>query len=57
MVNLPMLNKAKEHIAARDNAGKNLISSVNSFSALSDFDILDKALEIGIDVSSLPTQM
>jgi hypothetical protein len=42
-----------EHVATREKTGNYLISSVNSFSVLSDDAIIDKALEVGIYVSSL----
>jgi hypothetical protein len=48
-----IMEKAIHNVQQRDLEGNNSINS-NSFSALQDDEILSKALEIGIDVSSLP---
>jgi hypothetical protein len=45
-----------DHIVARDNPGNDLIASSNSFAVLHDEYIVDKALEVGIDVNSLHIQ-
>ena len=44
--------RAAAKIAKRDDEGNGFLES-NSFSVLADNDIMDKALEIGIDVSSI----
>lgn len=51
---MPVLETAIKHIAAIDTQGKTLISNANSFSTLSDDYIVDKFLELAIDIVSLP---
>jgi hypothetical protein len=48
-----IMEKAIKNVQQRDLEGNNTINS-NSFSILQDDEIVSKALEIGIDVSSLP---
>jgi hypothetical protein len=48
-----IMEKAIQNVQQRDLEGNNSVNS-NSFSVLQDDEILSKALEIGIDVSSLP---
>jgi hypothetical protein len=48
-----IMEKAIKNVQQRDLEGNNSVNS-NSFSVLQDDEILSKALEIGIDVSSLP---
>jgi hypothetical protein len=47
------MEKAIQNVQQRDLEGNNSVNS-NSFSVLQDDEILSKALEIGIDVTSLP---
>jgi hypothetical protein len=50
-----IMEKAIKNVQQRDLEGNNSVNS-NSFSVLQDDEILSKALEIGIDVSSLPLE-
>jgi hypothetical protein len=54
MANIPVLEKVVQAMKERDMEGNISLSSHNSFSILQDEVIVSKALEIGIDASSLP---
>jgi hypothetical protein len=54
--NISILEKVVQVVKERDLEGNFSISSHNSFSVLHDEVILSKALEIGIDASSLPLE-
>jgi hypothetical protein len=56
MANMPVLEKAVQDVKERNLEGNSSISSHNSFSVLHDEVIVSKALEIGIDASSLPLE-
>jgi hypothetical protein len=47
------MEKAVQNMKQKDLEGNNTVNS-NSFSVLMDDEIMSKALEIGIDVASLP---
>jgi hypothetical protein len=54
MANVPVLDKVVQAVKQRDLEGNSSFLSHNSFFVLQDDDIISKALEIGIDISSLP---
>ena len=54
IANMQVIRRAMEHVEARDkNIGNKSILTSNSFPVLDDREIVEKALEIGIDVSSM----
>jgi hypothetical protein len=56
MANIHVLEKGVQAVKERDLEGNVSISSHNSFSILHDEVIVSKALEIGIDASSIPLE-
>jgi hypothetical protein len=56
MANMPVLERAVQAVKERDLEGNSSISSHNSFLVLHDEVIVSKALEIGIDASSIPLE-
>jgi hypothetical protein len=56
MANIPVLEKEVQAMKERDLEGNFSLSSHNSFSILQDEVIVSKALEVGIDASSLPME-
>jgi hypothetical protein len=53
LANKLVLSRAMDLIQQRNNEGKKLISNANFFSVLDDDNVVNKALELGIDASSI----